>query len=498
MQEISSGKLDPTGSEIQFDDIYIRSPGVFGEVIVSKPTAGESRSQALGSDTLGRALEAQNVDTDYVIEIGDVSEEPADKVLTSRSMAPDQKGIEIQVPATGEGWGQILLVTDENGIASWQLPVNADGEVDITRGEARVTFIIPGYVTEAKPTSDTRGVFGWLGKKVIRVLSFMLEDAIGKVGDYFAAKWENKIRPYALRRMTRDSYRVNDSEQLTAEDWRELAEGRSLLFIHGTFSRAASAFYELTPEFIEELNERYHGRVFAFEHKTLSEDPTENAKYFVSSMPEGQVLDVDIVCHSRGGHVSRILVEGQADLPLEGKALTINQVVFVASPNRGTVLTDPKYMSDFVDSYTNILNVLPDNLVTDVLEAVITVVKELAVGALKGLEGLQSMNPSGDYVVQYLNKGTASDTIYRSIASDFDPTKPEFKSWAKDKLMDCIFKEENDLVVPTKGVYEKNGDAMFPIEAVNRLDLLRVEGVHHGSFFGNRRVVEKLNSWLSG
>ena len=498
MQEISSGRLDPTGSEIQFDDIYIRSPGVAGEVTVSRPTAGETRSQALGSDALGRALEAQHVDTDYVIEIGDVSEEPTDTVVTSRSMAPDQRGIEIQVPATGEAWGQILLVTDENGIASWQLPVDEVKQVDATRGEAKVTFIIPGYVAQAKPSSDTRGVLGWLGKKVIRVLSFVLEDEIGKVGDFFASKWESKKRPYALRRITRDTYRVNKAGQLNAEDWRELSEGRSLLLIHGTFSRAASAFYELTPEFIDELNERYAGRVFAFDHKTLSEDPTDNAKYFVSSMPEGQVLDVDILCHSRGGHVSRMLAEGQADLPLEGKSLNVNQVVFVASPNRGTVLTDPEYMSDFVDSYTNILSVLPDNLVTDVLEAVITVVKELAVGALKGLEGLQSMNPSGGYVVEYLNKGATSSTIYRSVASDFDPTKPKFKPWAKDKLMDQIFREENDLVVPTKGVYEKNGDGMFPIESDNRLDLPRAEEVHHGSFFGNHRVVEKLSSWLLG
>lgn len=498
MQEISSGRLDPTGGEIQFDDIFVRSPGVAGEVTVSKPTTGESRSEALGSDALGRALAAQNVDTDYVIEIGDVSEEPTDTAVSSRSMAPDQKGIEIQVPATGEGWGQILLVTDENGIASWQLPVNDDGEVDTTRGGAKVTFIVPGYVAEVKPTSDTRGALGWLGKKVIRILSFMLEDAIGKVGDYFASKWEDKNRPYAFRRLTRDTYRVNSEGRLTAEDWRALGEGRSLLFIHGTFSRAASAFYELTPEFIDELNERYSGRVFAFDHKTLSDDPTDNAKYFVAGMPDGQALDVDIVCHSRGGHVSRALAEGQAELPLEGKSLIINQIVFVASPNRGTVLTDPKHMSDFVDSYTNILNVLPDNLVTDVLEAVIAVVKELAVGALKGLEGLQSMNPSGGYVVGYLNKGMATNTTYRSIASDFDPSKPKFKPWAKDKLMDQIFREENDLVVPTKGVYERNGDVMFPIEVGNRLDLTKAEEVHHGSFFGNRRVVEKLSSWLLG
>ncbi len=497
MQELANGPLDPAGSELNFDEIVIRSPGVSGEVSVLKPTPGESRSQALDSDALGQALENHEIGVDYVIEIGGVSEEATDAAVTSRSMAPGQKGIEIQVPAAGDAWGQVVVVTDENGIASWQFPVTEDGEVDTTRGGSTVTFVIPGYASEATQADGSRGFFGWLGKKVVRVLSFVLDDAIGKVGDYFAGKWEEKNRPYDLRLITSGTYRENGAGNLTAADWQRLGEGRSLLLIHGTFSRAASAFYELTPEFIDELNDRYSGRVFAFDHKTLSEDPTDNAKYFAQSMPGGQVLDVDIVCHSRGGHVSRVLSEYQANLPLTGKSLTVNQVVFVASPNRGTVLTDPKYMGDFVDSYTNILSALPDNVITDVLDVVLTVVKQLAVGALKGLEGLASMDPSGNYVNNLLNKGPASSALYRAIAANFEPTEPKFKPWAKDKLMDQIFKEQNDLVVPTKGVFEENGDEMFPIEAPNRLELGAGEGVHHGSFFSNAKVVNQLSDWLS-
>lgn len=498
MQEIASGFLDPTGSEIAFDDVVIRSPGVSGEVVVSKPTPGESRSQALGSDALGLALDAQEVDTDYIIEIGGIDEQPTDAGISSRSMTPGQKGIEIKVPAAGEGWGQVLLATDENGVATWQFPVDEDGAPDTTRGGTTVTFIVPGYVAEPTGTDETRGILGWLGKKVIRVLSFALDPVIGKVGDFFASKWEEKNRPYSIRRITRETYRTNGAGELALDDWRQLASGRSLLFIHGTFSRAASAFYELEPAFIDELNERYSGRIFAFDHKTLSEDPTDNATYFVNAMPSGQALDVDIVCHSRGGHVSRVLAEAQANLPLDGKLLRVNQIVFVASPNRGTVLTDAKYMGDFVDAHTNILSALPDNVVTDVLEAIVAVVKQLAVGALRGLEGLQSMNPSGPYLKDFLNRGEVTKAKYRAIAADFEPENPKFKPWAKDKLMDRIFKEQNDLVVPTKGVYEKNGDAMFPIDADNLLDLAGFENVHHGNYFAHGRVVDQLRVWLSG
>ncbi len=498
MQELASGQLDPTGSDIEFDDIVIRSPGISGSVTVSKLTPGESRGEALGSDALGTALAAHQVDTDYYIEIGDVGEQPTDAAVSTRSMAPDHKGIEIKVPAAGEGWGQLLLVTDENGIASWHLPVDSGSGADTTRGVDTVTFIIPGYAADVSGDDDTRGVLGWLGKKAIRVLSFVLDDVIGAVGDFFAAKWEKKNRPYALRRITRETYRQNGAGELTAADWQNLGAGRSLLFIHGTFSRAATAFYELTPEFIDELNRRYEGRVFAFDHLTLSEDPTDNARFFANSMPSGQVLDVDIVCHSRGGHVSRILTEQQEDLPLEGKTLEVGQIVFVASPNRGTVLTDPKYMGDFVDAHTNVLSALPDNAVTDALEVIVAVVKQLAVGTLKGLEGLQSMNPTGAYVNNYLNKGASVGAKYRSVAANFEPTERKFKPWAKDKLMDHIFKEANDLVVPTLGVYEHNGDPMFPITEGNRLDLDGADGVHHGNFFGNPKVVDGLSEWLKG
>lgn len=496
MQELGSGSLDPAGNQIQFADVSIRSPGIGGEVLVSRPSAGDSRAQALDSDALAKAFDSQNVDVDYIIEISGVTDERTDSPVSSRAMAPEHKGIEIQVPSVGDGWGQIAVFTDENGIATWHFPVAEDGGIDTTRAGSKVTFVIPGYVPETQPPAGSRGFLGWFGKKIVRVLSFVLDDVVGKVGEYFAAKWEEKNRPNDIRRITSSTYRTNGAGRFGAEYWQKLGAGRSLLFIHGTFSRASTAFYELTPDFIDRLNSRYSGRVFAFDHKTLSEDPTDNARFFAENMPNGQTLDVDIVCHSRGGLVSRILSEGQNGLPLAGRSLNVNQVVFVASPNRGTALADAKYMSDFVDAHTNILSVLPDNAVTDALEVIVAVVKQLAVGVLKGLEGVMSMDPKGDFLKQ-LNAGQESPAIYRAIAANFEPTDKKFKPWAKDKLMDRIFNTENDLVVPTKGVFEHNGDKMFPIEAEHVLALTGSDGVHHGSYFSNTKVVGKLDEWLT-
>ena len=498
MDVLDESDLDPGGSELSVADVVVRSPGVAGHISVMRPAPGESRAETLDSVALSDALATHDVETTYVLQLRNVSEQPTDNGLTSRASSPEHNGIEVQVPADGPGFGQVALVTDENGVASWHWPQLSDGSTDTTRSEQTVTFVIPGYQAEAEPEASHRGVLGWFGKKVVRVLSFAIEPVIGRVGDFFASKWEAKHRPYNVRPFTPDNYTDIVVPSLTAEDWARLNGPRSLLFVHGTFSRAGSAFSALPKTLIETLMTRYQGRVFAFDHKTLGEDPTANGRFFAEQMPAGQSLDVDIVCHSRGGHVSRVLAERQADLPLNGKSLSVNQVVFVASPNRGTVLTDARHMGDFVDAYTNVLGLLPDNVVTDVLEVIVAVVKQLATATLKGLDGLQSMRPGGDYL-SALNGGGQVATTYRAVSANFEPTEPSFKPWAKDYLMDRVFQEANDLVVPTNGVFEDNGGGMFPIAAAgDRLDLPASEGVHHGSCFGNARVQDALLGWLTG
>ncbi|MEM6639517.1 MAG: hypothetical protein AAF610_06410 [Pseudomonadota bacterium] len=497
MDTLDEGILDPAGGELHVADVIVRSPGVAGAITVMRPADGESRGAALDSDVLAAAFDAHDMDTTMVLELTNIEQHETDQRVTSRASAPDQNGIEIQVPADGEGYGQVALVTDENGIATWHWPQREDGSTDTTRSGSTVTFVIPGYQAEVQTDENHRGVLGWLGRKIVRVLSFVIEPVLGQVGAFFAAKWEDRHRPYNIRSFTPDNYQSVTGPTLTGADWTRLNGPRSLLFVHGTFSRAASAFGALPRSAIETLHQRYAGRVFAFDHKTLSVDPTENGRYFAEQMPAGQSLDVDIVCHSRGGHVSRVLAECQDQLSLSGKSLVVNQVVFVASPNRGTVLTDPQHMGDFVDAYTNVLSLLPDNAVTDVLEVIVAVVKQLATAVLDGLDGLQSMNPAGPYL-QALNSGASSTALYRAISAEFEPGDASWKPWAADHLMDRVFQEPNDLVVPTRGVYEDNGDPMFPItRSQHRLDLPSSAGVHHGSFFSNADVQARLLDWLS-
>jgi pimeloyl-ACP methyl ester carboxylesterase len=248
-------------------------------------------------------------------------------------------------------------------------------------------------------------------------------------------------------------------------------------------------------EFVETLSRKYEGRVFAFDHFTLSNDPKQNVNWLLEHLPDGTALDLDIVCHSRGGLVSRMLSEKQRELVFGSRKLKVGKVVFVGAPNAGTILADGQHVGDLIDTYTNLLNFLPDNGVTDILEAIIAVVKQLAVGALKGLPGLQSMRPGGEFG-KWLNAGPrAGETRYFALASDFTPGEPGLKAYAMDRLMDKVFTAANDLVVPTEGVFAENGSGFFPIE--EKFVFKGSDGVAHTGFFGHRGAREKIMEWLS-
>ena len=216
-------------------------------------------------------------------------------------------------------------------------------------------------------------------------------------GDYFAHRWETAKRPYRLRFFTPDDYQLPEPPPFDGNAWERIGVGRALLLLHGTFSRAHSGFGSFDGEALATLHQRYDGRVFAFDHFTISEDPRQNAEWLVRAMPDGARLDLDILCHSRGGLVGRVLAERQSEMSLGSRSLAVRHVVFAATPNAGTVLANPDHFGALIDSVTNILQFVPDNGVTEVLETVITAAKHIAVGAMKGLEGLQSMRPGGDF-----------------------------------------------------------------------------------------------------
>ena len=498
----TGASLDDGGGAVKLGTVALSTPGLSGEakLHVAQGRAAAAEMQAGG---LVSALEAEGVELRQTVELAKTRE--TGPAARSARGAP---AIEVEIQDPGPGRGQMVMTTDEQGVVCWHFAPPAEAAPAGARGAAPVggvrRYTIPRPAPAASPLGKpgARGLIGVVGRRLLKELVFPLIDpVIGAVTESFANRWEGRNRPYGVRTFTPDDYTKpvdyasSSAQQLDGEGWKRLSGGRALLLVHGTFSRSHSAFGAMPRDFVEALHKLYDGRVFAFDHFTLSQDPKQNVNWLLDRLPGDVALDLDIVCHSRGGLVSRVLCEKQGELSVGSRSLRVGRIIFVGAPNAGTILADGSHVGDLIDTYTNLANFIPEIGVSDVITGVITVAKQIAVGAVAGLKGLQSMRPEGDFG-KWLNAGDRTgDTRYFALSSDFTPTEPGLLNFAKNRLMDLIFKGPNDLVVPTDGVFAENGSGFFPIE--QRHVFGGSDGIAHTAFFGSRPARDRIMEWLN-
>jgi pimeloyl-ACP methyl ester carboxylesterase len=210
----------------------------------------------------------------------------------------------------------------------------------------------------------------------------------------------------------------------------------------------------------------------------------------------GFPLTLDVVSHSRGGLVGRVLAERAADLGLTDR-VTVRTLVMVGTPNAGTALADKAHLSQLMDRVTDLAQFIPDAGVTDVVGLVLSILKQLSVGAFGGLEGIMAMDPAGDYLKAF-NATPGSAATYRAIASNYQPARgASLARIARNAGTDFVFqKATNDLVVPTDGVFRLDGVPGFPV--ADPLVFPAEAAVDHSSYFTRPEVSAKLLEWLPG
>jgi pimeloyl-ACP methyl ester carboxylesterase len=480
-------QLRPEGIPVTVGDVLITTPGLTGLVDVLAPGTPGMRGEEQATEEFRDALGNAGMQEQLSVVVSQHQEvTPGDG--TRGSGGSDD--IVVNVPAPGEGNGQVLLYAAEDGSLSWHLADDVPPTTAPDRGGERRTYRIPRAVVpvDEREPAQTRGVLGAIGKKILKVLVFPLVDPVlGKVGDHFARRWEGKNRLNRVRWMRVDDYRRGQAPSFTEGDWATFREGRGLLLVHGTFSTPHGGFGGLPPETMEALHATYDGRVAAYEHHSVSVTPKENAEFLARLVPDGPPLEVDLVTHSRGGLVGREIASAGA--------LRVAGMVMVASPNAGTALADREHLSDLLDRVTDLAQFVPDNGVTDTLGLVLAVLKQLAVGAVGGLDGIMAMNPAEDYLEE-LNARPAPAAVVRAIAADYEPARgAPLARVARDGATDLVFKlADNDLVVPTLGCWDVDDAPGFPID--ERLVLDASASVDHNSFFRQPEVSHQLLAWL--
>lgn len=246
------------------------------------------------------------------------------------------------------------------------------------------------------------------------------------------------------------------------------------------------------------LYDHYQQRVIAFDHLTVSKDPEQNARDFLTALKEAapeRTFDFDILCHSRGGIVSRTLAERGREVFPELNA-RFGKVYFVATPNSGSPLGDPRHVVEMLDVFTNLLTAFPDGPVLYTIEVFLAIVKLLAYAAGTKLPGIAAMGPQkGSYIAKLLNRGGKASKLYAAASADYtpDPKKDNafFNGRFANYILDRVFGgAANDLIVPEAGVYTTNGHKAFPIE--NVLSFGTEDRVWHTDFFRQPRTLDHI------
>ena len=127
-------------------------------------------------------------------------------------------------------------------------------------------------------------------------------------------------------------YRCTEDDANGPQPVRSLeGSGPVLLFLHGTASSTSGSFSGLwhpqAGSLIKPLFSAYGGRVLAYQHRTLTESPIENARFLADALNTvlGPKAELHIVSHSRGGLIGELLArsmrKGAAPITADDLAL---------------------------------------------------------------------------------------------------------------------------------------------------------------------------------
>jgi pimeloyl-ACP methyl ester carboxylesterase len=384
-----------------------------------------------------------------------------------------------------------VLARDEHGIASWHF-ATARRATARTRGGGGVReYRIERRTVAPRTTSRTRGGIPGLSK-IVDVISFPIADAIGHAARFAVREWDQQAHPPLIRRYGP----TGTLRDLTDKEWQGLGAGPALLFVHGTFSTTIGGFGRLPRATRSALAERYGGRVIAFDHPTIADDPIHNGRTFLETVGD-RALELDIVCHSRGGLVSRAIAERPGDLSQLGPNVRVRSIVLVGVPSNGTILADADHWNELVDRVTTLVGLVPMPGAVETLETVFALVRSIAVRTAKNLKGLDAMAPGSEFL-KSLNIATQQAGAYRAIVSDFEPRNPGWKEWLNDVTRDALFGDgaENDMMVAIDSMTGDNGSSRFPVADISAFG--PSDAVEHSDYFQQAKTQEALLRWLTG
>lgn len=441
--------------------------------------------------------------------------------------------VEVWVPV-GPGESAAVLL-EQDGFYSWALPERVVEAAPARAGGRRTRAAAAATERRAEFRLDvrasaparaaSRSAFSSLLLRAAHafVLRFVAPPVVGKV----VSVLEQHVTTDLLRIPAPDPRTWKPVDPAASGPWPRNRPARILLLVHGTFSSTVGCYAALSLSrsgnaLLTKALQRYD-QVLAYDHRTLSLDPMENAADLLQRLRAhagDRPVELDIVCHSRGGLVARSLIELVG--PVAPWRPTTSRAVFVACTNRGTQLAAPENWRTLVDLYTNLamagsraLGLLPQTqlfgqVVNGVVQGVGVLVKALVEEAVirQGVPGLAAMDPDGEFVTR-INRTQPGQpdplqSTYFVVSSNFEATGPggppaelpaQLVKMLADGLVDRLMHQApNDLVVDDASMAAIDPAVGGFVDGT--LDFGTNGSVYHTNYFGDDRFVAALAGWL--
>lgn len=425
------------------------------------------------------------------------------QVATNRA---DAAPVELEIQP-----GQVLEIETEDRAILWlrqdELTARLGASAAMVRGAGAEPDLLVLRDLSLPPSADapelTRGGLGWAIRRIAVLDSdAAVQDIAAQIegDDHGLRQWhaEGGLTPITLT-ASQD------------KPW--------LLFIHGTASSTLGSFGKLIgdrPAIWHMLQDLYQGRIIAFDHRSLTQDPVQNAQDLLAALPPG--IELHLVTHSRGGLVGELIALARlaqpigdsvfSDLDLDAfpaaqrpaaeqlgkdlvaRAVNVTSFVRVACPARGTSLAGGR-LDRWLNLVFNILR-LGATALGDKAQDHLRGLHRLALAASasgdspEALPGVAAMAPDRAPLLRVLNqtrKLKASDRLV-VISGDTEPDAlaTRLALW----FADAFFGSDHDLVVNTSSM-----DGGVPRDRVTVL-LDRGDKVNHFSYFSNERTATQL------
>lgn len=298
-----------------------------------------------------------------------------------------------------------------------------------------------------------------------------------------------------------------------------------LLFIHGTASNTQGSFGALHSDDAssewEVLKKAFGEHIYAFEHRTMSQSPIDNALVLANALPEGARLSV--VTHSRGGQVADLLClkelssaqvlrfrrKGDESIEadqhdqrqltelakvLRRKKFQIGRVIRVACPAQGTVLASEN-LDRFLSVLTSLIGLIPLVGQSPIYQVAKRITLEVAKSRWNPsvIPGIESMVPKSPLVALLNAPDVQGGGDLGVIAGDI-----EGGSWFKRLgvfITDTVIydNEDNDLVVNTNSMFQGVGR-----DTTSRYLFDQGADVSHFQYFRNIRTRHLLTQSITG